>query len=64
MRVALANRDDLASGQESPELDLLCRPADLGDDRRGNRWNHTELQSRFVFSPRAPIVSVCGHQNG
>src|SRR3954466_9049081 len=64
MRLALAKRHDRAPGQEASKLGLLWRPADLSDYRRRNQRNYAKFQTGLVFSPRPPIVSIGGHQNG
>ena len=62
--LALAKRNDRAPGQEAPELGLLWRPADLGDDGRGNQRNNAKLQTRLMFRPSPPIVPVRRHEYG
>jgi len=47
-----------------PELGLLWRPADLGDDRRRCQRNNAKFQTGLVFSPRRSIVSIPRHENG
>ena len=64
MRPGLAKRNDYAPSQEAPELGLLWGPADLGDHRRGNQWNNAKFQTGLVFSPRSPLVSIGGYENG
>ncbi len=64
MGLGLAKRNDRAPNQEAPELGLLWRPADLGDDRRRDRWNNAKFQPGLVFGPRSPFVSVGGHEHG
>ena len=51
-------------GQETPELGLFGRPTDLGDHRRGNKWDNTKFQTGLVFSPCSPLVSIGRHENG
>ena len=64
VRLALTKRNHHTTSQEAPELDLLWRPADLGDDRCGNQRDKAKFQTGLVFSPRPPLVSVRGHENG
>ena len=51
-------RNHGATGQESPELNLFRRTADLGHDRHGNGRNESELETRFVIRPCRAISSV------
>jgi len=65
VRFALAKRNDHAPSQETSELDLLWRPADLGDNRRGNQWNNAQFQAGLVFSPSSALVSIgCNKDRG
>jgi len=64
VRFVLAKRNDHAPSQESPELDLLWRPADLGDNGRWNQWNNAKFQAGLVFSPGPPLVSIGCNENG
>jgi hypothetical protein len=43
MGLGLAKRNDHAPSQETPELGLLCGPADLGDHRRRNQRNNAKF---------------------
>jgi hypothetical protein len=64
VRFALAKRNDHAPSQETPQLDLLWGPADLGDNGRRNQWNSAQFQADLVFSPSPPLVSIGCNQNG
>lgn len=64
VRLAFAERNDRAPGQEAPELGLLRRPADLGENRRRNRRNSAEFQTRLVLCPCPPTVPIGRHENG
>ena len=64
VRFALAKRNDHAPSQETPELDLLWGPADLGDNGRWNQWTNAKFQAALVFSPSPPLVSIGCNENG
>jgi hypothetical protein len=64
VRLALAKRHDHASSQKAPELDLLWGTAYLSDHRGWNQWNNAKFQTRLVFRPRAPLVSIGGDEHG
>jgi hypothetical protein len=64
VRFALTKRNHHAPSQETPELDLLWGPADLGDNGRWNQWNHAKFQAGLVFGPSPPLVSIGSNQNG
>ncbi len=50
--------------QATPELGLSWRTADLGYDRSGHQGNSAEFQASLVVSPRPPVASVRGCENG
>jgi hypothetical protein len=64
VRIALPQGNNLAPGQEPPELSLLWGAADLGDHRRGNQGKDAKFQTGLVFSPYSPLAYIGGHQNG
>jgi len=64
IRLGVTERNHHAPIQEAPQLGLLWGPADLNEHWRRNQRNDGEFQTGLVFSPRPPLVSVCGHQNG
>ncbi len=53
-----------APGQESPQLGLSWRAANLGDHQCGNKRNHAKFQTRLMFRPHPPIVSVRSYEDG
>lgn len=55
-------RNDLAPSQESSELDLSIRPADLGDHRCGGHGDDTDLEPGAVIGPHLSVVAICGDQ--
>lgn len=64
MRHAFVKRNDHAARQEAPELGLLRRPADLGHHRCGNQWKNAKFQTGLLLSPRPPLISIGGDENG
>jgi hypothetical protein len=61
--LTLSNRNDRATSQKAAELGLLWRAANLGEDRRRNRRNNAEFQTRLVFCPCPPVVPVRRDEN-
>ena len=55
-------RNDLASSQESSELDLSARAADLGDHRCSGHGEDTELEPGAVVGPHHSVIAICGDQ--
>jgi hypothetical protein len=55
-------RNELASSQESSELDLSAQAADLGHHRRGGHRNDAELEPGSVIGPHLSVVAICGDQ--
>ncbi len=64
MRFGFAKRNDCATGQKTPKLRLLRRPADLSQYRSRDQRNYAKFQSRFVFCPDTPVIPVRCHENG
>jgi hypothetical protein len=54
--------NDLAPSQESSELDLSARAADLGDHRCGGHGNDAELEPGTVIGPHLSVVAICCDQ--
>ena len=55
-------RNDLASSQESSQLDLSARAADLGDHRCGGHRDGAELEPGAVIGPHLSVIAICGDQ--
>ena len=55
-------RKDLAPLQESSELDLSARAADLGDHRCGGHRDDAELKPGAMIGPHLSVVAICRDQ--
>ena len=54
--------NNLAPSQESSELDLAARPADLGDHRCGRHGDDAKFKPRAMVGPHLSVVAICRDQ--